>query len=43
MSKDEPTVPNAFWIKAQSIKLKKGQSKSLVVQFLPFENRVFRN
>lgn len=42
-TKTNPTVPNAFWIKQTNIKLKRGQTKTIQVQFLPFENRVFKN
>lgn len=43
LTKEDPSVPNAFFIKHQNLKLKKGQTKTLVVQFIPFENRIFRN
>lgn len=42
-NKSNPTVPNAFWIKQTNIKLKRGQTKTIQVQFLPFENRIFKN
>jgi len=42
-TKTNPPVPNAFWIKQTNIKLKRGQTKTIQVQFLPFENRMLRN